>query len=140
MKSISRVSGAPVSFVSYVVGSLASIGGLLFGWDTGQISDLVIMQDFKQRFSQGPPGEKDWSPWIKGLVVSLLSAGAILGAAFGAPVADRLGRRYSISLGCIVYFVALIIQISSEHDWAQIAVGRAVDGFAIGWILSLIHI
>ena len=138
MKSISRVSGAPVSFVSYVVGSIASIGGLLFGWDTGQISDLVIMDDFKQRFSQGPPGEKDWTPWIKGLVVSLLSAGAILGAAFGAPVADRFGRKYAISLGCIVYFVALIIQISSEHDWAQIAVGRAVDGFGIGWISATV--
>lgn len=138
MKLHHNVYGAPIGYVSYCVGALASVGGLLFGWDTGQIADLVVMEDFKNRFAQGPPGEKEWNAWIKGLVISLLSAGCIIGAAFGAPVTDAVGRRYSIALGCVLFAVGLIIQIASQYSWVQFMVGRIVTGLSIGWISAAV--
>ena len=49
---------------------IVSMGGLIFGYDTGQISGFVQMQDFKTRFA-GPSGE--FSNWMEGLIVGLVS-------------------------------------------------------------------
>lgn len=134
------VHEAPIGYITYAIGGLASMGGFLFGWDTGQIADLLIMDDYRNRFAQHEvPGEpKEWNTWIRGLLVSLLSAGAVFGALIGAPISDKLGRRLSVTLGCILYMVGLIIQISSDHGWPQMAVGRIFDGIAIGWLSSAI--
>lgn len=49
------------------------------------------MEDFKNRFGNtvNARGERAWTPWINGVVVCLLSAGAIIGAAFGAPYVQQ---------------------------------------------------
>ena len=53
--------------------------------DTGQIADLMVMDDYKSRFAQHKPdGMLYWNTWIQGLVVGLLSVGAIFGALVGA--------------------------------------------------------
>ena len=134
------VHGAPIGYTTYAIGGLASMGGSLFGWDTGQIADLLIMDDYRNRFAQHdvPGRPKEWNTWIRGLLVSLLSAGAVVGALVGAPISDKLGRRFSVTLGCIVYTVGHIIQISSDHGWPQMAVGRIIDGISIGWLSSAI--
>lgn len=33
---------------------------------------------------------------------------------------------------CMVFIVGVIIQITSEHAWAQFAVGRLISGLGIG--------
>lgn len=130
-----------MGFFTYYVACLASMGGFLFGWDTGQISDLMIMTDFTQRFAQYPDPEgpgKLWNSWINGLVVALFSAGAIAGAIFGAPFNDRFGRRISIVLGCIVFTIGIIVQVASQHGWVQMGVGRCIVGFSVGWLSSAV--
>lgn len=62
-----------------------SIGGFLFGYDTGQISAMLLFKDFMNRFAQdGPDGTKKWQPIIQSLVVSLMSIGCLIGALSGA--------------------------------------------------------
>src|ERR1700694_4302348 len=62
---------------------IATLGGLLFGYDTGVISGaLLYMKD-----------DLDLSSFGEATVVSsLLFPGAALGALFGGRVADRRGR------------------------------------------------
>jgi SP family sugar:H+ symporter-like MFS transporter len=49
------------------------------------------------------------------------------------PLADRIGRKWSISFWCIILHVGLIIQISSPHPkWYQFMMGRFVTGFGVG--------
>lgn len=45
------------------------------------------MSNFLYRFADtvNEKGEKDWNSWTKGVVVALLSAGAIIGALIGSP-------------------------------------------------------
>lgn len=62
----------------------------------------------------------------------------MIGALVGAPVADRIGRKWSISLWCIILCVGLTVQISSPHGkWYQVAVGRLIAGLGVG-ALSLV--
>lgn len=79
----------PVSAVAVMLALIASVGGFIFGYDTGQISDILIMPDFKLRFAQcSTPGDVstcEFSVVRAGLIVSLLSIGTLVGAIIGAP-------------------------------------------------------
>ncbi len=46
--------------------------------------------------------------------------------------ADYLGRRYAMSVECIVFMVGVIIQITAFTSWQQFAVGRLVSGLGVG--------
>lgn len=64
-----------------------STGGFLFGYDTGQISDILLMQDFLLRFAEcGDINDYHtcrFKTGIEGLVVGLLSIGTLFGALGG---------------------------------------------------------
>ncbi|KAK1972514.1 general substrate transporter [Colletotrichum eremochloae] len=123
---------------SWAMGILISMGGMVFGYDTGQISGFLEMPDFLQRFGEArPDGTYHFSNVRSGLIVGLLSIGTLIGALCAAPIADRFGRRYSISFWCIVTSVGFVIQIAAERAWVQVMMGRFVAGFGVG-ALSLI--
>lgn len=112
---------------------IASMGGFIFGYDTGQISDIVLMKDFLLRFATcTTPGNCAFSAVREGLIVSLLSIGTLVGALFGAPVADWLGRRYAMTTECGVFIIGVIVQMTSTHVWQQFAVGRFISGLGVG--------
>ena len=48
---------------------------------------MTQMSNYLDRFGDkvNENGEKDWNSWTKGVVVALLSAGAIAGALIGSP-------------------------------------------------------
>ncbi|SLM39237.1 mfs monosaccharide [Lasallia pustulata] len=128
----------PVRFLtlrSGLMGVLASMGGFIFGYDTGQISGFLAMSDFLRRFSKDG---KKFSNVRSGLIVGLLSIGTLAGALIMAPVADRIGRRYSVTLWSLVFMVGVVIQIASTTVWQQIAVGRLIAGAGVGALSILV--
>ncbi|KAL0947992.1 hypothetical protein HGRIS_010619 [Hohenbuehelia grisea] len=131
-----HVQGVPIGGVAIMLALLASMGGFIFGYDTGQISDILLMDDFKLRFAQcSSPGDVnscEFSDVRSGLIVSLLSIGTLIGALIGAPTADFLGRRHAMAAECLVFIVGVIIQVTSMSQWAQFAVGRLISGFGVG--------
>jgi SP family sugar:H+ symporter-like MFS transporter len=79
------VNGADCGFEAILLGVVTSVGGFLFGYDTGQISGMLLFKDFINRFAQDQgDGTKDWQPIIKSLLVSLMSIGTLIGALSGA--------------------------------------------------------
>ena len=87
------------------------------------------MPDFLERFGQRhSDGTYYFSNVRSGLIVAMLSIGTLMGALIAAPIADWIGRRYAVSLATIILSVGLIVQISSEHHWYQIMMGRWVAG------------
>lgn len=64
---------------------MTSIGGFLFGYDTGQISGMLLFKDFINRFGQTKAdGTKEFTSVIESLIVSLISLGCLVGALSGA--------------------------------------------------------
>ncbi|MCJ1244370.1 hexose transporter hxt1 [Trapelia coarctata] len=119
---------------------LASMGGLIFGYDLGQIGGFLATPDFLARFGEYDPLTQSYyfSNVRAGLVVGLLAIGNLLGALIAAPIANRLGRRRSISYWSLVYIVGLVVQISAEDKWYQITAGRLVGGLGIGALSILV--
>ncbi|PNY27453.1 Hexose transporter 2 [Tolypocladium capitatum] len=123
---------------SLAMGALVSMGGLIFGYDTGQISGFLEMPNFLDRFGQtNDQGDKYFSTVRSGLIVALLSVGTLIGALAGAPIADRIGRRASISLWCAATSLGFVVQIAAAHAWYQVMIGRLVAGLGVGG-LSLV--
>ncbi|KIK54365.1 hypothetical protein GYMLUDRAFT_48737 [Collybiopsis luxurians FD-317 M1] len=140
MGALFHVEGVPIGPVSVALALLASMGGFIFGYDTGQISDILLMPDFLLRFADCTSGATldnatkacSFTDVRSGLIVSLLSIGTLAGALMGAPIADFLGRRYAMVVECGVFIIGVIVQITTTHVWQQFAVGRLISGLGVG--------
>ncbi|XP_073299056.1 inositol transporter 4-like [Primulina huaijiensis] len=102
----------------------AGIGGLLFGYDTGVISGalLYIRDDYKS---------VDRQTWLQETIVSMAVAGAIMGAAFGGLINDKYGRKKSILLADILFFIGAIVMAAAVAPW-MIILGRIFVGLGVG--------
>jgi SP family galactose:H+ symporter-like MFS transporter len=100
---------------------IASLGGMLFGYDTGVISGAILFM--KQAFSL--------SSTMQEIVVSAVLIGAVIGAIVGGILADRFGRRRMIILAGIIFTMSAIGTALAPTVGTLIA-GRIVVGIAIG--------
>ncbi|KAI5476670.1 hypothetical protein MNV49_007383 [Pseudohyphozyma bogoriensis] len=111
-------------------------------YDTGQISDFLLMDDFLLRFAEcSTPGDVStcaFSNVRTGLIVAMLSVGTAFGALLGASLADRLGRRRAITADSGIVIIGSIIQVCSFHSWVQLMIGRIVTGVGIGALSAAI--
>ncbi|KAJ6789917.1 hypothetical protein PWT90_08122 [Aphanocladium album] len=131
-KSIT-INGAEVGIEAILLGATTSIGGFLFGYDTGQISGMLLFDDFKKRFAtHEDDGSYEWKPILQSLLVSLMSIGCLFGALSGAYTADWWGRRRSMSFGVAVFIVGNILQITAINSWIHMMMGRFVAGLGVG--------
>jgi major inositol transporter-like SP family MFS transporter len=100
---------------------ISTLGGLLFGYDTGVISGaLLYMRD---DLGLGSVGE--------GFVVSSLLVGAAFGALLGGRIADDLGRKRSLMV-CAVLFLLGALGTATAPSVELMVVSRVVLGLAVG--------
>lgn len=113
----------PGAFV-WLCAAATAIGGMLFGYDTGVISGVLIVIGTDL-------GGKELTHSEKELVTALTAAGALLGAIFAGLTADKLGRKPSIWFTSVLFTLGAVIQ-SASFSVAQMAVGRLVIGLGVG--------
>ncbi|KAF2845632.1 siderophore iron transporter mirC [Plenodomus tracheiphilus IPT5] len=128
-----------LTWKGFWMGILVSMGGFVFGYDTGQISGFLGMKDFLDRFGQR---HNDGTPYFSnvrsGLIVALLSIGTLFGALIAAPIADWIGRKMSIIFWCAIFSVGIVVQIAATDKWYQIMMGRFVAGLGVGALSLLV--
>ncbi len=117
-RSAGQLSGA--RFV-YFAAAFAALGGLLFGYDTGVISGAVIF--IKKDFLL--------ATFPQELVVSVVLAGAAIGALTGGRLADGFGRRRMLLVTSVIFIAGAII-CAVAPSLTVLVVGRAVVGIGIG--------
>ncbi|KAL1660068.1 general substrate transporter [Schizophyllum commune] len=117
----------------------ASLAAYVFGFDTGSIGPIILMDDFTKTFG-------DLSSVIQGLFVSSVLIPAAI-TSFGAgSIADRISRTHAISLGCAVYGLGSLIcaasgiNMSQHAALAMIFVGRCTSGVGEGVFLSALTV
>lgn len=104
-----------------LIATIATFGGLLFGYDTGVINGALpsMVQDL------------ELSPFLEGLVASILPFGAAWGAAFGGRLADRYGRRRVLMILAVIFTITTI-GCSLAPTVAVLVAFRCVLGLAVG--------
>ncbi|KAJ1959633.1 hypothetical protein GGI12_004241 [Dipsacomyces acuminosporus] len=113
---------------AYFVGGVSAIGGLLFGYDTGVMSSILEMDEWKDYFHRP-------SSIGVGVIVSLLIAGCFVGALFGGWLADKFSRKRTIMGACLVFSLGAAIQTGSRNR-GMLIVGRFIAGLGVG-VLSM---
>ncbi|KAF2763918.1 general substrate transporter [Teratosphaeria nubilosa] len=133
------VSNQKVTFLAVFLGIVASIGGFMFGYVSGQISGFFQMDDYARRFGQlQSDGTYTFDAVRQGAITALLCAGCLIGALIAGKIADSLGRRLAISASAFWCCVGTIVEITSQHAWYQFAIGRGVNGIGIGALSVLV--
>ena len=118
MSSATSAAGGNSNKLVYFFGSL---GGLLFGYDTGVISGAILFISQELRLT----------PFLEGLVVASLLLGAAAGAASAGPLSDRLGRRNLIIIAAIL-FTAGAIGAALAPNVGVLVLFRVVLGLGVG--------
>jgi MFS transporter, SP family, galactose:H+ symporter len=119
-----RTRAIPLSipgFSKYFLASIASTGGLLFGFNTGVISGVL------------PIVQRVWhlDTIASGLVVSVVLASAVIGALITGQVCDRLGRREIITATSATFALgAFGSGLAPSIEW--LIASRVIVGLAIG--------
>lgn len=101
--------------------TIAALGGLLFGYDTGVISAALLYIAPEFSLSDG----------MQQFVVASLLLGAIVGSIGAGPVVDRIGRKVTlIALSAVFSAGALLSALAP--DTTILVVARVLLGLAIG--------
>ena len=67
-----------------------------------------------------------------------LSIGTLIGALVAAPLADRVGRRISVTFWSLIVSIGFVIQISADTAWYQVMIGRFIAGLGVGALSLLV--
>ena len=105
----------------YVVAIVASLGGLLSGYDTGVISGALLFINETW----------DLSISLQGLVVSSVLIGAVIGAATNGVLADIFGRKKIIMATAIIFILGSILCGFAPNVYVLI-ISRIFVGLAVG--------
>ncbi|WP_442252973.1 sugar porter family MFS transporter [Stenotrophomonas pavanii] len=104
-----------------LISVVATIGGFLFGFDSGVINGT--QDGLHQAFRSGE--------WMQGFEIASMLLGCAVGAFSAGRLADRLGRRNVLILSAVMFLLsALGAGAAVSSGWFIAA--RVVGGFAVG--------
>lgn len=105
----------------YVVAIIASLGGLLSGYDTGVISGALLFIN------------ESWNlaDTTQGILVSSVLIGAVIGAATNGILADMFGRKKIIMATAVIFTLGSTMCAFAPNIFVLIA-SRIFVGFAVG--------
>ena len=112
-----------------LISIVACLGGLLFGYDTGVANG-----------AEGPmQAELGLSDLQVGIVISSLVFAAAIGALIGGKISDAIGRRTTIIVLAVMFFVGVLVAVFSPN-FAILVVGRIILGLAVGGASTVVPV
>ena len=112
-----------------LISIVACLGGLLFGYDTGVSNG-----------AEGPMAEELGLSLLQlGIVISSLIFAAAIGALVGGKISDAIGRRTTIIVLAVMFFVGVLIVVFSPGFGILVA-GRIILGLAVGGASTVVPV
>ena len=112
-----------------LISIIACFGGLLFGYDTG-------VSNGAERPMQAELGLSDLS---LGVVISSLIFAAAVGALVGGQISDAFGRRKTIILLAVLFFLGTLFVVFSP-GFGILVTGRILLGLAVGGASTVVPV
>jgi MFS family permease len=112
--------------------AIACIGSFLYGTDQGILSNILTGENFGAKF----PGVYT-DPVLKGWVVSVLQLGAWLGALINGPLANKISRKYSITVAAFLFALGSAL-CGGAQSVTYLFVGRIIAGLAVGMVSHVV--
>ncbi len=120
---------------------VATLGGLLFGYDTAVISGTV--ESLRKFFIEPYNLPLDQANALEGFVVSSALIGCILGASFAGLLSQRYGRKPTLILAAVLFLLSAIgsawpelffgMPGSGDHSFMYLFVAyRIIGGVGVG--------
>jgi sugar porter (SP) family MFS transporter len=100
---------------------ISSLGGIIFGYDTGIIGGAII---FIGR-------EFQINDYLQGIIVSMSLLGAMIGALAVGPLADKYGRRSNLFISGVCFAAGAVISGVSESI-GLLTAARILQGIGVG--------
>ncbi|KAH8647936.1 general substrate transporter [Xylariales sp. PMI_506] len=123
------------------VAIFACLGAMVFGYDTAWWSGVLGMPAFTEQYGKYNSATSTYS-----IPTALTSAGSgiptvgrILGGILTPFIADRIGRRWCMLVMCIMFIVAIIVEVTAKSFW-QIVIGRFLNYIPMGMANALIPV
>lgn len=132
---------APVTWKAYLACAFASFGGIFFGYDSGYINGVSGIPKFIHLID---PHHSSLTGPHNSVIVSILSAGTFFGALIGADMAEWIGRKWTVILGCGIYGAGVVIQMITgdasrgSGNLGLIVAGRLVAGVGVGFESAIV--
>jgi SP family arabinose:H+ symporter-like MFS transporter len=104
-----------------IISIVASIGGLLFGFDTAVISGTI---DFVKDYYH-------LSEFMSGWFTSSALVGCIVGAMFAGKFADKYGRKPSLIIAGVLFLISAIFS-GLPINFEILIVARLIGGLGVG--------
>ncbi|NUF98107.1 sugar porter family MFS transporter [Lactobacillus mellis] len=108
---------------------ISSMGGLLFGIDTGVINGALIYMS--------SPSELNLTSNDQGLVTSAITLGAAFGAVFAGKISDGIGRKRLLHY-LSLWFMIFTILCSIAPNAIVMIISRALLGLAVGGVSVIV--
>ncbi|GGD47249.1 MFS transporter [Pseudoxanthomonas indica] len=118
--SNAAASGENTRFI-ILISCVATIGGFLFGFDSGVINGTV--DGLKQTFHSSSAGI--------GFEVASMLLGCAVGAFFAGRLADRWGRRAVLIIAAVLFLFSAL-GAGAAHSSLAFIIARVLGGFAVG--------
>ncbi|KAF2146382.1 uncharacterized protein K452DRAFT_341028 [Aplosporella prunicola CBS 121167] len=114
----------PKTYNTYFLAIIATIGGMLFGFDISSMSAIIGTDQYLDYFDN-PHGV------TQGGINSALAAGSVVGSLISGFISDKWGRRGAIFFACLWWLVGTAIQVATNGVGMLIA-GRVINGVCVG--------
>lgn len=114
----------PKIYNTYFVAIVATVGGMLFGFDISSMSAIIGTNQYLD-FFHNPVGVH------QGAINSALAAGSVVGSIMAGPVSNKIGRRDSIMFACFWWLVGTAIQAGVSR-FGTLMAGRVLNGICVG--------
>lgn len=112
-----------------VIAFIATLGGLLFGYDTGVIAGALLFMKHDLHLTS----------LTTGMVTSFLILGSAIGAVFAGRIADRFGRKKVILTMAMIFVVGTLGCAMAPNVETMISF-RFILGLAVGGAAAIVPI